>query len=528
MEVRKVLNLMDKNKIISLYLQGYNKSEIERQTGKTRPTIRKYISEYEEYVQAIEQAATLEEKEELIIKSNAKPKYNTENRRRYKVTDKLINRVRELIEKNEELERLKKRKLMMKKKDIFNIIKDEGYDVGYRTICDLIDGIKPKHKEAFIRQEVGPGEIAEFDWGEVTLNIEEMGGERRFKIGVFTLKNSDYVWANLYPLENTECFLDAHARYIEDIGGVPREIVYDNARVQVKQFVGRDKYPSDALLTLTNYYGYNYRFTNAYSGNEKGHVERSVEVVRRKAYCEVQCFKTFADAVAALKKAVEKWNNDIKQRTGKSATAAFAEEQKSLQTARVRLDVGTLETRKVNKYSFIYVDANFYSVPDYLVEKEVTVKKYPMMIKVFYNDSPLLTLERIYGRNEYKVDILHYVWTIKKKPGAIRNSLALKQSSSRLQDIFNQYFITNPKEFTGFLQLIEKYSYDKVIKVIDDLEEQGLKVELSQIEYDLLDYDKVIVEEKVMTNQNIEEQCLNQLKEIENLHYLFNQQGVTA
>ena len=37
-----------------------------------------------------------------------------------------------------------------------------------------------------------------------------------------------------------------------------------------------------ALVKLSLYYGFHYRFCNPASGNEKGHVERSVEVVRRK------------------------------------------------------------------------------------------------------------------------------------------------------------------------------------------------------------------------------------------------------
>src|SRR5690606_34030538 len=249
---------MQKDEIIRLYLQGFNISEIERETGITRPTIRKYVNEYEYYQQAIKEAKTDEEREELIIQSNAKPKYDTSNRKRYKVTDELIERVEELLKKNQLLQRAGKRKLMMKKVDIHDIVIRDGFDISYRRICQLIDELSPKYKEAYMRQEVDPGEVAEFDWGEVTLSIKEMGGERRFRIAAFALKNSDQLWANLYPLENTECFLDAHANFIEEIDGVPQEIVYDNARVQVRQFVGNEKKPTEALQKLSNYYGFKY------------------------------------------------------------------------------------------------------------------------------------------------------------------------------------------------------------------------------------------------------------------------------
>lgn len=154
---------------------------------------------------------------------------------------------------------------------------------------------------------------AEFDCGDVILYIDELGCERRFKIGVFTLKYSDYRFAYLYTNENTESFLDIHTKFIEHIQGVPEEIVYDNALVQVQRLAGREKKPTEAVMRLSNYYGFNPRYTNYYRGNEKGHVERSLEVIRRKAYSRQHHFKTIADAVDALLQAVERENTKLKQ-----------------------------------------------------------------------------------------------------------------------------------------------------------------------------------------------------------------------
>ena len=98
--------------------------------------------------------------------------------------------------------------------------------------CHFVAERNQKQKEAYIRQEYPMAKAAEFDWGDVTLYIDELGCKRRFKIGVFTLKYSDYRFAYLYTTENTESFLDIHTKFIEHIQGVPEEIVYDNALVQ--------------------------------------------------------------------------------------------------------------------------------------------------------------------------------------------------------------------------------------------------------------------------------------------------------
>jgi hypothetical protein len=108
-----------------------------------------------------------------------------------------------------------------------------------------------------------------------------------------------------------------------------------------------------------------------------------------------------------------------------------------------------------------------------------------MFIKVFYNNLELFTIDRIYSKNEYKLDITHYIRTLKKKPGAIRNSLALKQSASWLQEIFHKYFITNPKDFIALLELSKQFNLDSVIKTIEKLINSGLNFEVSLIEHEL-------------------------------------------
>jgi len=73
-------------------------------------------------------------------------------------------------------------------------------------------------------------------------------------------------------------------------------MVYDNMRVAVKRFVGTEKEPTDGLLKLSLYYGFHFRFCNVRRGNEKGHVERSVEVIRRKAFAFRVTFETIEAA----------------------------------------------------------------------------------------------------------------------------------------------------------------------------------------------------------------------------------------
>lgn len=521
--MKEVLKLFDKDLLIKLYLKGYSNQEIAKQIGISRPTVIKYVKQYKQELEELEKATTVEEKEAIIIKSSSPPKYNSFSRTKIKLTPEVEQIIEACLEENMVKRQRGMRKLIMKNKDIHELLTSKNFDISYRTVCKFVAEKTQKQKEAYIRQEYPMAKTAEFDWGDVTLYIDELGCERRFKIGVFTLKYSDYRFAYLYTNENTESFLDIHTKFLDHLQGVPEEIVYDNALVQVQRLAGREKKPTEAVIRLSNYYGFSPRYTNYYRGNEKGHVERSVEVIRRKAYSRHHHFKTIADAALALLQAVERENAKVKQRSEKSALTAFAEENPYLHPARIPLDVTVVSCCKVDKYSLIYVDCNFYSVPDYLAQKEVKVHKGVNTIKVFYNQKFLFQTQRILGRNQYKIDIQHYLGTMKKKPGAIAHSLALKQATPWLQQIFQQHYTINPKDFIYFLELIQEYSLNKVKFATEYLVRNHLPVTTEHIKNEIIKGrtlpTKVI---KLPSQEAIQAACQDQLSEISTL---YNQGG---
>ena len=97
-------------------------------------------------------------------------------------------------------------------------------------------------------------------------------------MAVFSPTWSDDRHGELYANQKSESFSDSHVSFFEAIGSVYREMLYDNARVMVANFVGHSqKEPTEALLKLSLYYGFRFHFTNTYQAHEKGHVEPSKE-----------------------------------------------------------------------------------------------------------------------------------------------------------------------------------------------------------------------------------------------------------
>lgn len=127
-----------------------------------------------------------------------------------------------------------------------------------------------QQKEAFIKQQYAFGYRAEFDFGEVKL--------KKYMIAVFSAPSSGFRWATLYESTNQQVFIDAHNLFSNKVTGMYGTIVYNNMRNIIKKFIGRnEKELNDELVKLAPFYGFTPVVTNAFSGNEKGHVSHFIQ-----------------------------------------------------------------------------------------------------------------------------------------------------------------------------------------------------------------------------------------------------------
>jgi hypothetical protein len=115
----------------------------------------------------------------------------------------------------------------------------------------------------------------------------------------------------------------------------------------------------------------------------------------------------------------------------------------------------------------ICVDTVFYSVPEHLVGKRVIVKKYHDEIRVFAGNIMVCRHKRIFGNGRMQVDIYHYLNTLLKKPGAVRNSVALK-SIPRLKAIFDTHYSKQPKRFIELFLEHEDLPIGEIIRMFEE------------------------------------------------------------
>lgn len=437
--------------VIKSYREGQSQRSISRELQVSRKTVRKYILEYESHLRDKQSGAAV-----LSEYLSKPPIYRAQNRSKLKLTREVQESIDKLLEENTEKKSQGLRKQLLKKCDIHEQLNGQGFDIGYTTVCNYIRSKsgRPQNKEAFIRQEYGPGETCEFDWGEIKLYIKDE--LVRFQLAVFTSAYSNYRFAAIYQRQDTLAFMESHVAFFDFTKGVYRQMVYDNMRVAVAKFVGpHEKEPTQALLQLRGHYRFSHRFCNAYRGNEKGHVERSVEYIRRKSFGVKYKFDNLKAAEQWLMFTLNKLNASRQKLTGKTGNELFSEELKVLAPAPEKLACAEQVQLRADKYSTITYRTNRYSVPDHLVGRFIDVKILSLQIQIYQDGALLASHGRSYKKHQWIIAIEHYLDTFKQKPGALPGSVALA-SSAYLKQLYIEYFSNEPRDFIDLLDYCHK------------------------------------------------------------------------
>lgn len=443
----------EKQEILLRYFrESHSQRKISRDLGLSRKTIKRYVAPYESKLKELNRDVT----EELVDDLTCKPSYNSSNRVKSKLTPEIISKVKDLLGKNRERRLSGQGKQQYKKIDIYEHLKSQGYTLAYSTICKAVGELEQESRETFIRQRYAPGEICEFDWGEV--KIDTGNGVEKYQMAVFTSGYSNYRYSYLFKSQDTSSFQQAHVLFFEKINGVFKILVYDNMKVAVKRFVGpSEKEATDGLLKMSTYYNFSFRFCNVRRGNEKGHVERSVEYVRRKAFAFKDSFSSLEEANEYLETVCDKLNNKPrKEFEGKSHLDFFEEEKSYLFSTKPSFDCSEVLSLKVDKYSTVSFKTARYSVPDNLVGKMVVARIYPSKISFSYDDKKLCEHKRLTGSFEWSIKIEHYLKTLKRKPGALSGSEALYQMTSGLKEVYRKNFQNSAKDFIELIEYISE------------------------------------------------------------------------
>lgn len=470
-ELKGMIDIINKNEVIIRYRSGESKRSISKSLGISRNTVARYIKQYDELEAKLSEAVDKTVIAAIQDEICSAPKRKVVNVKKKAFTPEVERRFYELIaidEKRKEV--LGTNKQTLSAAGLTRRLNSEGYKVSESTILIYFNAYKNAHPECYIKQWYDYGKRAEYDFHQIKVSIA--GEVKVYHQVTISLPKSNYVFGLLYKNENIKTVMDSIIKFISFCGGVFEEMVFDNMSTVVKRIIKpNDKEYTDDIIRLSTYYGFKITTCNPRSGNEKGHVENSGKLVRKELFSLDYEFESEEALYEYYNKRLALYNKD--------ALKEFEIEKKALKPKPAH-DYLICDFAKcsVSSYSLVTIGNNFYSVPDKYVGKEVIANIFSDRVVLFDKDHQIASHIKKEGFQEYSIEISHYLNTFLKKPGALKNSLALKQAPDTLKHIFCEDYSMDAKKFIEDLikndLKVSSINTHKPIDIIADTSENQL------------------------------------------------------
>ena len=232
----------------------------------------------------------------------------------------------------------------------------------------------------------------------------------------------------------TQCqqaFFEGHVHALNWYGGVFVTIRYDNlASAAKKTLKGRGRVENERFVALRSHYLYESWFTlvGIEGAHEKGGVEGEVGRFRRNHLVPVPEVADLAELNELLLACCIR--DPGRTITGRSETvgARLSQEIDVLRPLPASpFPTWEQSLHRVNQKSMIVVRRNHYSVPVRLVGTKVAARVGAREIEVLVDGRTVATHPRLRGSQLRSARLDHYLELLKRKPGALEHSLALRQ-----------------------------------------------------------------------------------------------------
>jgi transposase len=151
-------------------------------------------------------------------------------------------------------------------------IRERGYEGGISILKDWLAKERPAPVVPEIKRfETEPGYQAQIDWTTIRRGKDRLSAF----VAILGFSRWSFVWFTTD--EKFETLIDAHERFFDAIGGVPRTILYDNMKTVLidRDAYGRGQHRFHAgFREFAKHHGFSPRMCAPYRAQTKGKVER--------------------------------------------------------------------------------------------------------------------------------------------------------------------------------------------------------------------------------------------------------------
>lgn len=271
-----------------------------------------------------------------------------------------------------------------------DLVRELGIEVSLRTVERAVRPLRQQtHAEAVatVRYETAPGQQLQMDFGSTCVMVA--GQPQRIHLFVATLAYSRRCFVTVFLHERQSAWLQGLEEAFAHFGGLPHEILVDNAKALVVQHDARTREVkfNERFHAFCRYWGVTPRACAPYRARTKGKDERGVGYVKGNAIAGHQF-----DSLDALRAHLAHWMRETADcrthgTTGEPPLQRFErDERHRLRPAASKapfLQVREL-VRRVHTDACIEVDTNRYSVPWRLIGESVTVIVSDAVVRVLH------------------------------------------------------------------------------------------------------------------------------------------------
>ena len=306
------------------------------------------------------------------------------------------------------------------------LLGEHGIAVSLRTVERAVASLRRElaaEARATVRFETPPGRQLQIDFGE--RRVEIAGEPRRVFLFVATLGHSRRLHVRAFRGARQEHWFEGLESAFRAFGGVPEEVLLDNARALVTHHdsATREVRFNERLLAFAKHWGFRPRACAPYRARTKGKDERGVGYVKRNAVAG----RGFA-SWAALEAHLERWVREVADvrvhgTTGEAPAARFArDEAGALRPLGGRSPFRQLRelARRVQADCCVEVDGNAYSVPWRLIGEGVRVELAAGRVRILHAGREVAAHEERAGRRERALDPAHFEGVAGFRPAVVR------------------------------------------------------------------------------------------------------------
>jgi transposase len=293
-------------------------------------------------------------------------------------------------------------------------LRARGYTGGYTMLTDYLRPQREAARQVAVRRfETAPGHQAQVDWWHLGY-LEEPSGEQALSGFTFTLGYSRAMMAEGALDQKLGTFLRLHEEAFRQLGGVPREILYDNVKTVVLGRNERDEVEwHPQFLDFAGYWGFVPRVCRPYRAQTKGKVESGVKYVRRNFLCSLQGREPHS--LDELNAALRSWTWEVANQRVHGTTYCVVKERWEAEKGALQPLAGRApypfveeELRRVSRDAYVSWQANRYSVPWRYAGQQVRVRGSSDVVEVYAGQERIAVHARLAGLHRTAAQAEHH------------------------------------------------------------------------------------------------------------------------